>query len=175
MPGWLIGEKQLSEPKNAQDHQCVYAALHRNVLTHWGRVTHICVGKSTIIASDNGLSPGWRQLIFWISLGLLFIGPMGTNFSDILIDISTFSFEKMHLKMSSEKWWPFCLGLHMLTSCNQLTVLFMQISRTRDIPKQGIFGGRWCININGHEHSCDMWTVAYLLAQVITSTWICGT
>ena len=32
-------------------------------LTHWGRVTHKCVGKSTIIASDNGLSPGRRQAI----------------------------------------------------------------------------------------------------------------
>ena len=30
-------------------------------LTHWGRVTHICVGKLTIIGSDYGLSPGWRQ------------------------------------------------------------------------------------------------------------------
>ena len=25
-------------------------------LTHWGRVTHICVGNLTIIGSDNGLS-----------------------------------------------------------------------------------------------------------------------
>ena len=32
-------------------------------LTHWGRMTHICVSKLTIIASDNGLSPGWRQAI----------------------------------------------------------------------------------------------------------------
>ena len=30
-------------------------------LTHWGRVTHICVSKLTIIGSDNGLSPGRRQ------------------------------------------------------------------------------------------------------------------
>ena len=30
------------------------------VLTHWGRVTHICVSKLTIIGSDNGLSPGRR-------------------------------------------------------------------------------------------------------------------
>ena len=27
-------------------------------LTHWGRVTHICVIDLTIIGSDNGLSPG---------------------------------------------------------------------------------------------------------------------
>ena len=32
-------------------------------LTHGGRLTHICVGKSTIIGSDNGLSPGRRQAI----------------------------------------------------------------------------------------------------------------
>ena len=28
------------------------------ILTHWGRATHICVSKLTIIGSDNGLSPG---------------------------------------------------------------------------------------------------------------------
>ena len=33
-------------------------------LTHWGRVTHICVGKQTIIGSDNGLSPGRRQAFY---------------------------------------------------------------------------------------------------------------
>ena len=32
-------------------------------LTHEGRVTHICVGKLTIIGSDNGLAPGRRQAI----------------------------------------------------------------------------------------------------------------
>ena len=32
-------------------------------LSHWGRVTHICVGNLTIIGSDNGLSPGRRQAI----------------------------------------------------------------------------------------------------------------
>ena len=34
-------------------------------LTHWGRVTHICVGNLTIIGPDNGLSPGRRQAIIW--------------------------------------------------------------------------------------------------------------
>ena len=33
------------------------------ILTHWGRVTHIRVGKLTIIASENGLSPGRLQVI----------------------------------------------------------------------------------------------------------------
>ena len=35
------------------------------LLTHWGRVTHISVGKQTIIGSDNGLSRGRQQTIIW--------------------------------------------------------------------------------------------------------------
>ena len=73
-------------------------------LTHWGRATHICVGKLTNIGSDNGLSPGRRQAIIRTIAGILSIGPLGTNFSEILIGIQTFSFKKMHLKMSSAKW-----------------------------------------------------------------------
>ena len=84
------------------------------LLTHWGRMTHICVGKQTIIGSDNGLSPGRRQAIIWTNPGILLIGPLGTNFSEILIGIQTFSFRKMHLKVSSGKWRPFCLGLNEL-------------------------------------------------------------
>ena len=44
-------------------------------LTHWGRATHVCVGKLTIIGSDNGLSPGRRQAIIWTIAGILLIGP----------------------------------------------------------------------------------------------------
>ena len=41
---------------------------------------------------------------------------MGTNISEIWIKIYTFSFKKMHLKMLSGKWWPFCLCLNMITT-----------------------------------------------------------
>ena len=82
----------------------------RDELTHWGRVTHICVSKQTIIGSDNGLSPGRRQAIIWSNAGILVIGPLGTNFSGILIEIHIFSFKKMHLKMLSAKWRLFCPG-----------------------------------------------------------------
>ena len=53
------------------------ACLHdlRLLLTHWGRVTHICVGKLTIIGSDNGLSPGRHQAIIWTNTGILLIEP----------------------------------------------------------------------------------------------------
>ena len=63
-------------------------------LTHWGRVTHICVTELTIIGSDNGLSPDRRQAIIWTNAGLLLIGPLWTNFSEILIEIITFSFKE---------------------------------------------------------------------------------
>ena len=83
-------------------------------LTHWGRVTHICVGKLTIIGSDNGLSPERRQAIIWTNAGILLIELLRINFSEISIKIHTFSFKEMHLKMSSGKWRPFCLGLNVL-------------------------------------------------------------
>ena len=83
-------------------------------LTHWGWVTHICISKVGFIASDNGLAPGWHQAIIWTNAGILLTEPLRTNFSEILINIHTFSFKKMHLKMSV-KWLPFCLGLNVLT------------------------------------------------------------
>ena len=83
------------------------------MLTHWGRVVHICVSKLTIIGSDHGLSPGRRQAMIWTNAGILLIGTSGTNFSEIFIEIHTFSFKKIHLKMSFRKWCPFCRGLNM--------------------------------------------------------------
>ena len=84
--------------------------LGHNVLTQWGRVTQVCVNKPTIIGSDNGLSPGRCQAILWISAGILLIGHLKTNFSEILIEIRTSLFKKMHLNMLSGKWRPFCLN-----------------------------------------------------------------
>ena len=95
------------------------------LLTYWGRVTHICVSKLTIIGSDNGLSPGRRQAIIWTNAGILLIESLGTNFSENLIEILTFLFKKMHLKISSAKWRPFCLGLNVLTVLDQMTSLHM--------------------------------------------------
>ena len=38
-----------------------------------------------------------HQAIIWTDAGILLIGPLGTNFSEILIEIHTFSFKKKHL------------------------------------------------------------------------------
>ena len=110
------------------------------ILTHWGRVTHICVSKLTIIGSDNGLSPGRRQAIIWTNAGILLIRPLGTIFNEMLIEIHTFSFKKMHLKMSSAKWRLFCLGL------NELTDIVMDYYRDRSTLIEAWYGSyrEWC-------------------------------
>ena len=57
-----------------------------------------------------------RQAITWTNVIILLIGPLGTKFSEIFfIKIHTFSFKKMHLKTSSAKRPPFCLGLDVST------------------------------------------------------------
>ena len=79
-------------------------------------MTHILVSKLTIIGSDNGLCPDWPQAIILTNAGILLIGPSGTNISEILIKMYTFSFTTIHLKMSSGKWRPFCLSLNVLNA-----------------------------------------------------------
>ena len=84
---------------------------HQPNLTHWGRVTRICVSKLTIIDSDNGLSPEQHQTIIGTNVGILLIWPLGINFSEILIRVHTSSF----MKMSSAKILsrPQCVkGIH---------------------------------------------------------------
>ena len=86
---------------------CHIWPLRTDMLTHWGQVTRIYANKITVIGSDNGLSPGQRQAIIWTNAGILLIGTLRTNFSEILIAIRPFSFKKMDLKISSGKWRPF--------------------------------------------------------------------
>ena len=112
--------RKISQPLIAKTSlKIIYLKSHSNhpwssALTNWIRVTHICVGKITTIGSDNGLSPWRYQAIIWTNAEILLIGPLRTNLSKILIGIQTFSFTKMHLKMWSAKWRPFCLGLNVL-------------------------------------------------------------
>ena len=64
------------------------------LLTHCGRVTHICISKLTITSSDNGLLPGGGQAIIWTNAGILLISTLGTDFSEISIEIDLFSFQR---------------------------------------------------------------------------------
>ena len=62
------------------------------------------------IDSGTGLSLVQHQTITQTYADLLSIGPLGKNFSEILIRIQNFSFMKMHLKISSAKRQPLCPG-----------------------------------------------------------------
>ena len=108
--------------RKASEKGCSSQHVTLGVLTHWGRVTHISVGELTIIGSYSGLSPGRRQAIIWTNVEIKLIGPTGKNFYDILIGIQTFSIKEIHLKMSSAKWRPYCLGLNVLISYPAITV-----------------------------------------------------
>ena len=66
------------------DYHLDYITVWFMLLTHWGRLTHMCFGNLTIIGSDNGLSPGRHQAIIYTTAGIVLIGPVGTNFSKIM-------------------------------------------------------------------------------------------
>ena len=78
------------------------------------------------------------QAIISTNDGILLIVPLGTNFSEILIKIYTFSFKKMHLKMLFDKWRPICLGLNVLiyVSCHRSK---LELVIAEDLFEQVIF------------------------------------
>ena len=118
-------------------------------LTHWGRVTHICVSKLTIIGSDDGLSPGRRQATIWTNSGI-------SNFSEVLLEIYTFSQKKMYLKMSSRKWRPFCLGLNV-----DLIYASKMNSKWETIWESVIYVLKWIIIVKAYRNGCDAYDGAW--------------
>ena len=85
--------------------------LHGLTLNCYGKVVHIWFSNLTITGSDNGLSPGRRHAIIWTNDVMMLIEPLGTNFNGILIEIRTFSFKKMPLKMATFYLGPIVLFL----------------------------------------------------------------
>ena len=76
-------------------------------LVHLPLVSHKCASESgqhwfrlwlvAFSVPSHYLSQCWN-IVNWIPR------------KNILIEIDIFSFKKIHLKMSSGRWWPFCLG-----------------------------------------------------------------
>ena len=104
----LIWHQAITWTNVDTDFWSLVLSLGHNELTHWGQVNWIIIG------SDNGLLPVRHQAITQTNADLSSIEPLGTNFSEILITIQTFSLKKMHLQMSSEKCQPSCLGFNVL-------------------------------------------------------------
>ena len=98
---------------------CEMAAIlsRGNELTCWGQVTHMrpWTGSSLVQVIYCRLFI-CRQFGSWTN-DLLSIEPLGTNFSEILIAIQTFSLKKMYCKMPSAKCQPSCLGFIVSKPC----------------------------------------------------------
>ena len=95
-------------------------------------MTHICISGSV-----KGLSPYWHQAIIWTKGGIVLIGPLGTNFSDILIKIYMFSFKKMHFiqyvvrKLAAIFPQPQCVNMN--NSCSYLPVMIAVMEMGRPL------------------------------------------
>ena len=59
----IIYEASILYPNSIHIWRCTIPHWTLFLLTQWGRVMHICIGKLTIIGSDNGLSPDQCQAI----------------------------------------------------------------------------------------------------------------
>ena len=82
-------------------HYDVIAMSKKFQLTHCGQVTHICISKL-----DHYLEQCWFNANRNIR----------NNFEwDSNLNSTILHWKKIHLKMSSGKWRPFCLGLNVLT------------------------------------------------------------
>ena len=80
----------------------MFETEHIGPSSHWGRVTHICVSKLTIISLDNGFSSGRRQPIIWTNDGILLIRNLGTNLKrNWYIYIQENAFENVDCEMAA--------------------------------------------------------------------------
>ena len=82
----------MNENKIVQQELNKFSNIILLVVTHWGRIMHICISKLIIIDSDNGLLPVRRQAIIWSNAGILLIRALEQT-----------SFNRKHLNMSSGK------------------------------------------------------------------------
>ena len=88
-----------------------------NTLTHWGLATHIWLSViepplvQIMACRLVGSNPFLNQCVN------ILIGPLGTNFSEILIEFFSFSFNDFWNYGLSAKRRPFCLSLNVLTTC----------------------------------------------------------
>ena len=108
--------------------QNIYEMLFKMIYNHrdfevcLALLSALCIYASmntVSVGSDYSLLSVWCQAITWNNTDL------GTNFSETWTNIQKFSFMKLHRKMSSAKWRPFCSGKDELNAPKSLLVLIM--------------------------------------------------
>ena len=73
--------------------------MNKLIETEWRTYASVKWSSLIQIWADSGRC----QAIILTNVGILLIGPLGTNLNEILFEIRKISFNKMHLKMSSAK------------------------------------------------------------------------
>ena len=132
----------------------------------------ICISRLyAIISSDNGLLP----IRCHASVVILLIGPLGTYFSEIWIEIQQSLFKKMWLKVLSARWRPLCFSLNELNEylcypwgriwttwlsiwyCRRcLTIRSRKASKVQDwVPKCSYCFDIWQVPPN-HQGACQI-------------------
>ena len=117
------------------------------VLTHWGRVTHICVSKLTIIGSDNGLSlvaPSHYLNQCWNIVNWTLRNKLQWNLnrnSNIFIQENAFesvvceTVAILSLPQCVKKQYPGGVSLHLVSSSNEFSwhLIFWGKNNTRPV------------------------------------------
>ena len=94
---------------------------------------YINSSSAAYICSGNGLSPVRRKAITLTYAGLLSIGPLETNFSEIRIEIQNVLYMKMQLATPFAKWQPFYPGvgdelvLHRRSLAHEVTYIIITV------------------------------------------------
>ena len=83
---------------------------------------------------DNGLSPGRHQAITWTNAGMLLIVPLGTNFSEILVEIYVFFIKKTYLNCRQEIGDDFVLASMCKMNFSNTRINKLTKSRDKTIP-----------------------------------------
>ena len=131
-----------------------------HILTHWGRVTPICVSKITIIGSDNGLSPCRRQAIICTNAEILLIRPLATNFSEISIKFIYFHLlENVVWQMAAMLSQPQCVN-----SCSMYQTAMSLI----DVVQTPIFTNTWTTSeyVLWYQWQFDIYTYLQFLCLI---------
>ena len=119
---------------------------------------HIYVTWASM-GSGNGLLLVRHQIITWTSADLLPVGPLWTDFSEILIRIQHFSFRKVYLTISTAKWRPFCPGRDEFDKSNELFFHWI-LKMRKKMRLQEVYWKFGCYVVKSSSFSYDLHSFA---------------
>ena len=121
------------------------------ILTHWGRVTHTCVSKLTIIGTDNGLPPAPSQYLnqYWNIVNSNFRNRRQWNRKrNSQISIQRNAFENVVCEMAATLSRPQCVKPKWKPSISVIIEIIVgffirglshsEMSRITSVPQCGI-------------------------------------